>query len=250
MAEYTVVKVSDVPDQSQNLGHDPEQFEIRFLRNDLGCEDCGVSFARYSKGFASEAHTHNRQEEIYVLVSGRAQALVGDNERDRPRAVDGASRPAEDATRAAGGRRRGRDLRQGRRSEHRAGRCARRAGRLRLALLGRGGEAGTVEDRQRLQAGLARRRVERLLERRARRRTRRCGRTAARRRASSAGSGSGRSRGSPPPSPPAGTPGRGRRRRRARSTRSSASRRGRSLPRAGLPARPPRRASPTTPGRS
>ena len=80
MAEYTVVKVSDVPDQSQNLGHDPEQFEIRFLRNDLGCEDCGVSFARYSKGFASEAHTHNRQEEIYVLVSGRAQALVGDNE--------------------------------------------------------------------------------------------------------------------------------------------------------------------------
>ena len=39
-----------------------------------------MSFARYSKGFASEAHTHNRQEEIYVLVSGRAQALVGDNE--------------------------------------------------------------------------------------------------------------------------------------------------------------------------
>jgi mannose-6-phosphate isomerase-like protein (cupin superfamily) len=80
MAEYTVVKVSDVPDQSQNLGHDPEQFEIRFLRNDLGCEDCGVSFARYSKGFASEAHTHNRQEEIYLLVSGRAQALVGHND--------------------------------------------------------------------------------------------------------------------------------------------------------------------------
>jgi mannose-6-phosphate isomerase-like protein (cupin superfamily) len=80
MAEYTVVKVSDVPDQSANLGHDPEQFEIRFLRNDLGCEHCGVSFARYRKGFASEAHTHNRQEEIYVLVSGRAQALVGANE--------------------------------------------------------------------------------------------------------------------------------------------------------------------------
>jgi len=80
MAEYTVVKVSDVPDQSANLGHDPEQFEIRFLRNDLGCEHCGVSFARYRKGFASEAHTHNRQEEIYVLVSGQAQALVGANE--------------------------------------------------------------------------------------------------------------------------------------------------------------------------
>ena len=80
MAEYTVVKVSDVPDQSANLGYDPDQFEVRFLRNDLGCEHCGVTFARYSKGFAAEGHTHNRQEEIYLLVSGRAQALVGDNE--------------------------------------------------------------------------------------------------------------------------------------------------------------------------
>ena len=80
MAEYTVVKVSDVPDQSGNLGYDPEQYEVRFLRNDLGCEHCGVSFARYSPGFTVEPHSHNRQEEIYLLVSGRAQALVGANE--------------------------------------------------------------------------------------------------------------------------------------------------------------------------
>ena len=76
MSEYTVVKVADVADQAENLGHDPEQFEIRFMRNDLGCEHCGVSFARYSKGFAAAGHTHNAQEEIYMLVSGRAQALV------------------------------------------------------------------------------------------------------------------------------------------------------------------------------
>ena len=80
MAAYTVVKVSDVPDQAENLGLDPAQFEVRFLRNDLGCKDCGVTFARYSTGFSPPGHTHNRQEEIYVLVSGRAQALVGDNE--------------------------------------------------------------------------------------------------------------------------------------------------------------------------
>jgi mannose-6-phosphate isomerase-like protein (cupin superfamily) len=80
MEEYTVVKVSDVPDQAANLGQDPEKFEIRFLRNDLGCEHCGVSFARYSKGHTAEGHSHNQQEEIYVLVSGRAQALVGRNE--------------------------------------------------------------------------------------------------------------------------------------------------------------------------
>ena len=80
MAKYTVVKVSDVPDQAANLGQDPERFEIRFMRNDLDCEHCGVTFARYSKGFAGARHTHNRQEEIYLLVSGRAQALVGENE--------------------------------------------------------------------------------------------------------------------------------------------------------------------------
>jgi mannose-6-phosphate isomerase-like protein (cupin superfamily) len=79
MSEYTVVKVSDVPDQAENLGIDPEKFEVRFMRNDLNCEHCGVSFARYSKGYAAKGHTHNRQEEIYLLISGRAQALVGDN---------------------------------------------------------------------------------------------------------------------------------------------------------------------------
>jgi mannose-6-phosphate isomerase-like protein (cupin superfamily) len=80
MAEYTVVKVSDVPDQAENLGHDPKDFEIRFMRNPLEMEHAGVSFARYSPGFQAEGHTHNQQEEVYVLVSGRAQALVGDNE--------------------------------------------------------------------------------------------------------------------------------------------------------------------------
>jgi mannose-6-phosphate isomerase-like protein (cupin superfamily) len=80
MADYTVVKISDVPDQAENLGHDPETYEIRFLRNELGCEHCGVSFARYRKGFEPPGHTHNRQEEIYLLVSGRAQALVGDGD--------------------------------------------------------------------------------------------------------------------------------------------------------------------------
>jgi mannose-6-phosphate isomerase-like protein (cupin superfamily) len=79
MADYKVVRVSDVPDQAENLGIDPEKFEIRFLRNDLGCEHCGVSYARYSPGYTPEGHAHKRQEEIYLLVSGRAQAKLGDD---------------------------------------------------------------------------------------------------------------------------------------------------------------------------
>jgi mannose-6-phosphate isomerase-like protein (cupin superfamily) len=80
MPEYTVVRVADVPDQGPNLGTTPEQLEIRFLRNDLGCEHCGVSYARYGRGWKpTTGHRHRRQEEIYVLVSGRAQCKVGDD---------------------------------------------------------------------------------------------------------------------------------------------------------------------------
>jgi mannose-6-phosphate isomerase-like protein (cupin superfamily) len=79
MSDYTVVKVSDVPDQGPNLGIAPD-VEIRFLRNDLGCEDCGVSYARIApNGKRPEGHRHKRQEEIYLLVSGSARIKVGDD---------------------------------------------------------------------------------------------------------------------------------------------------------------------------
>ena len=40
MADYKVARVADVPDQDPNFGRTPEELEIRFLRNDLGCEHC------------------------------------------------------------------------------------------------------------------------------------------------------------------------------------------------------------------
>ena len=80
MAEYKVVKVSDVPDQAPRFGLGPDEHEIRFLRNDLGCEHCGVSYARFGSGWQpTRGHTHRRQEEVYLLVSGRAQCKVGDD---------------------------------------------------------------------------------------------------------------------------------------------------------------------------
>jgi mannose-6-phosphate isomerase-like protein (cupin superfamily) len=80
MSDYTVAKVSDMPDQGPNFGLRPDQLEIRFLRNDLGCEHCGVSYARLGAGWkATRGHRHKRQEEIYLLVSGRAQCKVGDD---------------------------------------------------------------------------------------------------------------------------------------------------------------------------
>jgi mannose-6-phosphate isomerase-like protein (cupin superfamily) len=79
MSDYTVVKVSDVPDQGPNLGIAPD-VEIRFLRNDLGCEDCGVSYARIApNGKRTNGHRHKRQEEVYLLVSGSARIKVGND---------------------------------------------------------------------------------------------------------------------------------------------------------------------------
>ena len=80
----------------------------------------GVSFARYSPGFDAAGHTHNQQEEVYVLVSAGRRSLVGDNEVVE-RSVDGASRAPGDAAGLARGGQRGRDLRQGRRSAYGAG---------------------------------------------------------------------------------------------------------------------------------
>ena len=79
MADYKVVKVSDVPDQGANLGIAPD-VEIRFLRNDLGCEDCGVSYMRVAPGTRQKSgHRHKVQEEIYLLVSGSARVKAGDD---------------------------------------------------------------------------------------------------------------------------------------------------------------------------
>ena len=78
MSEYTVVRVADVPDQGPRVAG-TDKLELRFLRNDLGCEHCGVSYLRCSAGWTrTEGHRHKRQEEVYLLVSGRAEAKVGD----------------------------------------------------------------------------------------------------------------------------------------------------------------------------
>jgi len=82
MAEHTVVKVADVPDQGPNFGLEGKM-EARFLRNDLGCEQCGVTYLRLAPGFRVPfGHRHKVQEEVYVLVSGSARIKVEDEIRE------------------------------------------------------------------------------------------------------------------------------------------------------------------------
>ncbi len=82
MADYKVVKVSDVPDQGANFGLEGKM-EARFLRVDLECENCGVTYLKLAPGFREPfGHTHKVQEEVYVLVSGSARIKVGDDIHD------------------------------------------------------------------------------------------------------------------------------------------------------------------------
>jgi mannose-6-phosphate isomerase-like protein (cupin superfamily) len=74
MAAYTIVPVAEVPDQAADVGMDPDHFEIRFLREKLGLENFAVTFERFGGGWRpARGHRHTVQEEVYFLISGRAQ---------------------------------------------------------------------------------------------------------------------------------------------------------------------------------
>jgi len=85
MAGYTIVPVSEVPDMAAEVGMDPEHFEIRFMREALGLENFALTYERFGGGWrAPEGHPHRRghrhkaQEEVYFLISGRAEAKFED----------------------------------------------------------------------------------------------------------------------------------------------------------------------------
>ena len=75
MADYTIVRVDDVPDLAAEVGMDPKHFEIRFMREALGLRNFAVaSSTSVVAGRAPEGHAHRRghrhtvQEEVYFLV--------------------------------------------------------------------------------------------------------------------------------------------------------------------------------------
>jgi quercetin dioxygenase-like cupin family protein len=82
LADYTLLKVSDVTDQGPNFGLEGKM-EARFMRVDLGCENCGVTYLRLAPDFRIPfGHRHKVQEEVYVIVSGSARIKVEDDVHD------------------------------------------------------------------------------------------------------------------------------------------------------------------------
>lgn len=79
MAEYTIANLkSDVEDQAPNFGMSPD-IEARFGRNALKLERSGVSYQKVAPDFRVPfGHTHSKQEEVYVIVSGGGRMKLDD----------------------------------------------------------------------------------------------------------------------------------------------------------------------------
>ena len=80
MADYTKINLKrDVEDMAPRFGYAP-QMESRFARKDLGLEQSGFSYFKLQPDFrAPFGHTHDTQEELYVVIGGSATVnLDGD----------------------------------------------------------------------------------------------------------------------------------------------------------------------------
>jgi mannose-6-phosphate isomerase-like protein (cupin superfamily) len=75
---YTIRNLKEVDDAATAFGLSPD-LEARFARKPLESKKVGVSYQRLQPNFRIPfGHRHAAQEEVYVIVSGSAQAKVGD----------------------------------------------------------------------------------------------------------------------------------------------------------------------------
>lgn len=78
MAGYTVANLKDdVEDQAPKFGLAPD-LAGHFARQALGCEASGLSYQRLAPGYRLPfGHSHAKQEEIYVVLSGGGRMKLG-----------------------------------------------------------------------------------------------------------------------------------------------------------------------------
>jgi mannose-6-phosphate isomerase-like protein (cupin superfamily) len=83
MSGYTHINLKeDVEDQAPKFGMSPN-LEMRMARVPLELENSGLSYLRIAPNFRLPfGHTHNQQEEVYVLVEGSARIKIEDETRD------------------------------------------------------------------------------------------------------------------------------------------------------------------------
>ena len=82
MSDYTHLNLKDAEDQAPNFGLSPD-LEFRMARVALGLENSGLSYLRVAPGFRMPfGHKHKNQEEIYVLLNGKARMKIEDEVKD------------------------------------------------------------------------------------------------------------------------------------------------------------------------
>jgi mannose-6-phosphate isomerase-like protein (cupin superfamily) len=79
VTDYAIVNLqTDVEDQAPSFGLSPG-LDARFARAALGLGQCGVSYQRIAPGFRPPfGHTHEKQEELYVILSGSGRMKIDD----------------------------------------------------------------------------------------------------------------------------------------------------------------------------
>lgn len=75
---YTVANLKEIEDMAPQFGYAPN-LESRFARKSLELEHSGLSYFRIAPGFRMPfGHTHETQEEIYLVVTGSVRAKLDD----------------------------------------------------------------------------------------------------------------------------------------------------------------------------
>jgi hypothetical protein len=75
---YAIANLKELDDMAVQYGLSPA-IEAHFGREALGCEITGVSYQRVAPNTRHPlAHRHGRQEEIYVVLSGRGRVKLDD----------------------------------------------------------------------------------------------------------------------------------------------------------------------------
>ena len=78
MSDYTRVNLKAVEDQAPKFGM--EELEYRVAREPLELSNSAVSFLRIAPNYRLPfGHSHNAQEELYVLVDGTARLKLDDD---------------------------------------------------------------------------------------------------------------------------------------------------------------------------